>query len=58
MFVVFLELVVLEHVVDIEERVEMLQQMVNVEYDEMVETVLIDDKLYMHICIEHQKQFV
>lgn len=58
MFVVHVELVALEHVVEVEEMVEVLQQIVNLEHDEMVEMVLIDDKLFMHICIEHQKQFV
>ena len=58
MFVVHVELVALELAVEVEGTVEELQQIINVEHDEMVETVLIDDKLFMHICIEHQKQFV
>lgn len=58
MFVVHVELVALEHVVEVEGMVEVLQQIVNLEHDEMVETVQMVDKLFMHICIEHQKQFV
>lgn len=58
MFVVHVELVVLEHAVEVEGMVEVLQQIVNLEHDETVETVQMVDKLFMHICIEHQKQFV
>lgn len=58
MFVVFHELVALEHAVEVVEMVEMHEQMEHVDLVEMVETVQIDDKLFMHICTEHQKQFV
>ena len=58
MFVVLNELVALEHAVEVVEMDEMHEQMEHVDLVEMVETVRIDDKLFMHICMEHQKQFV
>ena len=44
MFVVLVELVVLEHAVEVEGTVEVLQQIINVEHDEMVEMVHMVDK--------------
>lgn len=58
MFVVLNELVALEHAVEVVETVDVHEYMVLVDGVEMVETVRIDDKLFMHICTEHQKQFV
>ena len=58
MFVVLNELVALEHAVEVVEMVEMHEQMEHVDLVEMVETVQMDDKLFMHTCMEHQKQFV
>ena len=59
MFVVLLELVALEHVVEFDEMVEQhLDDIIFLDMVETVETVQMVDKLFMHICIEHQKQFV
>lgn len=58
MFVVHVELVALELAVELVETVEVHEQIELVELDEMVEMVQMVDKLFMHICIEHQKQFV
>jgi len=59
MFVVHVELVALEHAVELVETVEQhLDDEDLLDMVETVETVQMVDKLFMHICIEHQKQFV